>query len=127
MNHCGQRAQLCPCHLPGIDPAFDPTLSLPDKDLACEVCKFPTDWACMMLCDACGNGYRLYCLQPPLEHVPVEDWVCPVWTAEQVTLPHVQAVRSTEQSREAERAAIAGPTEAEKTANANHGGRARAT
>eukprot|EP00978_Attheya_sp_CCMP212_P011568 scaffold28619_cov44-Attheya_sp.AAC.1 len=32
----------------------------------------------ILLCDSCDGEYHTFCLDPPLEHVPVdEDWYCP--------------------------------------------------
>ena len=33
-------------------------------------------------CETCPAVYHLQCVDPPLEHVPQEDWQCPVCTAE---------------------------------------------
>ena len=33
-------------------------------------------------CETCPAVYPLQCVDPPLEHVPQEDWQCPVCTAE---------------------------------------------
>lgn len=30
----------------------------------------------MLLCDRCDQGYHMYCLEPPLDEVPIEDWFC---------------------------------------------------
>ena len=30
----------------------------------------------MLLCDGCQKGWHTYCLHPPLESVPEEDWLC---------------------------------------------------
>ena len=45
-------------------------------DLMCVVCERPDDEANMLVCD-CKKGYHIYCLSPPLEKVPEEDWKCP--------------------------------------------------
>ena len=31
----------------------------------------------LLLCDGCPRAYHLRCLDPPLESVPVDDWICP--------------------------------------------------
>jgi hypothetical protein len=69
--------QLVPCHLVDLDPIVDPRLQRPPADLACEVCGSPHDEARMLLCDACGTGWHLQCLSPPLSGVPAGQWVCP--------------------------------------------------
>ena len=71
---CGRRitnnvSNLAPCHLP-VDPTIDPTLAHPSAGQPCEVCRFPDDAARMLLCDACGGGWHLGCLEPALEEVP---------------------------------------------------------
>ena len=35
----------------------------------------------MMLCDHCDAAHHIYCLEPPLEKVPEEAWMCPRCTA----------------------------------------------
>ena len=69
--------QLVPCHLPDIDPITDARLQRPAADLSCEVCASPHDEVRMLLCDACGTGWHLQCLDPPLSAVPPGQWVCP--------------------------------------------------
>ncbi|GFR41142.1 hypothetical protein Agub_g1791 [Astrephomene gubernaculifera] len=69
--------QLVPCHLPDLDPIVDPRLMRPAADHACQVCASPRDGGKMLLCDACGTGWHLYCLVPPLSQVPEGSWVCP--------------------------------------------------
>lgn len=49
--------------------ALEPsTLNL--SEVACELCKKPTDDDKMLLCDRCDKGYHTYCLKPPLAQVP---------------------------------------------------------
>ena len=31
----------------------------------------------LLLCDGCDAGYHCECLDPPLEHIPIEEWYCP--------------------------------------------------
>jgi hypothetical protein len=69
--------QLVPCHLPDIDPIVVPQLARPLADLACEVCGLPHPEETMLLCDACGTGWHMACLTPPLLYVPEGSWVCP--------------------------------------------------
>ena len=45
-------------------------------DLMCTVCERPDDEAKMLVCD-CKAGYHIYCLKPPLDAVPEDDWLCP--------------------------------------------------
>ena len=35
----------------------------------------------MLLCDAegCYENYYMQCLDPPLEHIPEGDWICPLY------------------------------------------------
>jgi len=43
----------------------------------CRICLGMRDFDEMILCDTCDRGFHLYCLNPPLESVPVGDWICP--------------------------------------------------
>ena len=50
-----------------------------DTDEQCEACELATwvDGNELLLCDGCPRAYHLRCLDPPLESVPVDDWICP--------------------------------------------------
>ncbi|PNH02523.1 Retrovirus-related Pol polyprotein from transposon [Tetrabaena socialis] len=91
----GQRKEhvsnLAICHLPNLDPQVDPHVAIPDADLACERCGFPDQEDKMLLCDGCGAGWHLYCLQPPLTSVPKGTWVCPTCLEAGVTVTEVAA------------------------------------
>jgi hypothetical protein len=71
-----QVTQLAPCHLLGIDDTIDATLHRPSKDMACTKCNFPDREDEMLLCDVCGAGWHLNCLQPALDTVPEGEWLC---------------------------------------------------
>jgi hypothetical protein len=73
--HCSACA---PCHLPDIDPMVDHTLARPNIDFPCSVCNSPREAHEMLLCDGCGLGFHMQCLQPTLKAVPAGDWFCPV-------------------------------------------------
>eukprot|EP00798_Chlamydomonas_sp_ICE-L_P022093 gene22093-biopygen30777 len=56
-GHCGcivtnHARNLSPCHLPNMDGTIRPDLAVPPLDLACSVCNFPDNDACMLLCDS---------------------------------------------------------------------------
>ena len=92
---CGQTrgvhvSNMAPCHLPYMDGSIDPELAMPPIDHACEVCAFPDDDWCMLLCDWCGAGYHTYCLEPKLEAVPKGDWLCPVCLTAGITFKQLQ-------------------------------------
>eukprot|EP00798_Chlamydomonas_sp_ICE-L_P003119 gene3119-biopygen20873 len=77
---------LSPCHLPNMDGTIRPDLAVPPLDLACSVCNFPDNDACMLLCDSCGAPFHTHCLSPPLSAVPAgDDWFCPHCTANGIT------------------------------------------
>lgn len=75
-------SQCAPCHLPGIDPAVDTTLSSNQPDVACEVCSSPTSLTQnpILLCDFCDTGWHIKCLHTPLDAVPAGNWMCPTCT-----------------------------------------------
>eukprot|EP00877_Chromochloris_zofingiensis_P012904 jgi/Chrzof1/7868/Cz02g39130.t1 len=78
-------SQITPCHLPDIDPTINPALARNNPDLACEVCDNTDRESAMLLCDGCGAGYHIFCLEPPLGSVPRGAWVCLVCTAAGLT------------------------------------------
>ncbi|KAF3569346.1 hypothetical protein DY000_02012283 [Brassica cretica] len=45
-------------------------------DQACEQCKSDTHGEVMLLCDSCNKGWHIYCLSPPLNHIPPGNWYC---------------------------------------------------
>lgn len=42
----------------------------------CEGCGKATDEGRLLLCDDCDISYHIYCLEPPLDHVPKGNWKC---------------------------------------------------
>jgi hypothetical protein len=49
----------------------------PFEDIACQECGAQHDAEVMLICDGCDKGYHTYCLEPPLESIPDDDWHCP--------------------------------------------------
>ncbi|CAH2048157.1 unnamed protein product [Thlaspi arvense] len=45
-------------------------------DQACEQCKSDKHGEVMLLCDSCNKGWHIYCLSPPLKHIPPGNWYC---------------------------------------------------
>jgi len=68
-SHCA------PCHLPGIDGTIDPSCAQELDDRPCTGCGLP-DPEQFIFCDGCDAGWHLYCLHPPLDHVPEGVWLC---------------------------------------------------
>ncbi|GAX74493.1 hypothetical protein CEUSTIGMA_g1942.t1 [Chlamydomonas eustigma] len=42
----------------------------------CEICAMDKEPDKLLLCEACPRVYHLYCLDPPLKHIPKGDWFC---------------------------------------------------
>ncbi|KAK7049753.1 hypothetical protein VNI00_005784 [Paramarasmius palmivorus] len=42
----------------------------------CEICGKKNRGEEMLLCDGCDCGFHMFCLDPPLESVPKEQWFC---------------------------------------------------
>ncbi|XP_022105700.1 protein SCAF11-like isoform X2 [Acanthaster planci] len=55
-----------------------------DEDDAtyCEVCGRCDREDRLLLCDGCDAGYHCECLDPPLVHIPIEEWYCPECVAQ---------------------------------------------
>ena len=79
-----------PCHVPVEDAHVYPTLARPPADMACEVCMMANSEATMLLCDECGTGWHMRCLNPPLSAIPPGAWVCPSCEAAGVSLNDVE-------------------------------------
>ncbi|KAI8817610.1 uncharacterized protein EV422DRAFT_220609 [Fimicolochytrium jonesii] len=45
-------------------------------DAICKVCNRDEDEDKLLLCDGCDQGVHLYCLDPPLDEVPEDDYFC---------------------------------------------------
>lgn len=48
------------------------------QNLKCECCGRGDDADKMLLCDGegCNKGYHIYCIFPPLDEIPEDDWFC---------------------------------------------------
>ncbi len=103
MSHCA------PCNLLHIDGTIDPLLLEDVEAIMCEVCGTDDHSDVLLLCDICSSGYHTYCLQPPLDQVPDEDyWLCPTCVKEGYTLEEA-ARRATDRAtlqEKAERAVL---------------------
>ncbi len=111
-GQCGstlhEHASNCaPCHLPNINTTIDPSLRQVTADFPCCVCNSPEDEDIMLLCDGCGRGFHIYCLEPPLVGIPEGTWVCPTCvgkgvTAEQAAQLQAERVKAQQAARPAE-------------------------
>ena len=90
-----------PCHLP-VDPSIDHKLARPALTHACEACRFPDEARSMLLCDNCGGGWHMGCLEPALEDVPEGVWLCPHCTDAGVLASEVEAVLDNQQRQRRE-------------------------
>jgi site-specific DNA-cytosine methylase len=96
-GRCGaqvdRHAQHCaPCHLPMMDEPVDPRLQRAPLSLKCEACLKVTDPGVLLLCDKCGRGWHLFCLEPPLEAVPEGTWLCQECSQAGVTVEQVESI-----------------------------------
>jgi hypothetical protein len=66
-----------PCHLPNVDGTVDPSLVVIRASLRCMLCGSRTTAAHMLVCDRCSKGWHMACMTPPMDVVPVGQWVCP--------------------------------------------------
>ncbi|KAG6556109.1 hypothetical protein Mapa_002050 [Marchantia paleacea] len=64
----------------------------------CQVCG-EVDEKIMIECDKCLSGFHLTCIDPPLEDIPEDDWVCPF--CESGEKPPVQLLNTREKHRSA--------------------------
>jgi hypothetical protein len=72
--------RVAPCHLTNVDLRRNPMLRTAneEEDVKCQICRRSGDGESMLLCDACGHGYHLWCLRPALTTVPDDPtWMCP--------------------------------------------------
>lgn len=87
---CGRTASIhmdncAPCHLPHLDSEIDPVLDTNIDNIVCAVCDREEPESHLLLCDICNAGYHTFCLQPPLDSVPEQAWLCPQCTDEGYT------------------------------------------
>ncbi|CAH1106717.1 unnamed protein product [Psylliodes chrysocephalus] len=73
-----QRLSSFGCRLIGIYPYNCSTcrddLNKKCKDCGCKICRGKQDLKSILLCDECDDEYHIYCLDPPLEDIPTDDW-----------------------------------------------------
>ncbi|KAL4238265.1 Bromodomain adjacent to zinc finger domain protein 1A [Mactra antiquata] len=43
----------------------------------CKICRRKCDPDKILLCDQCDRGHHMYCLKPPIKHIPQGEWFCP--------------------------------------------------
>jgi hypothetical protein len=82
-------SQCAPCHLPYVDTTINHELARPGPHHPCHGCKFADRANAMLLCDACGLAWHMFCLVPALTKVPEGVWVCPECVAQGVTAESV--------------------------------------
>jgi histone demethylase JARID1 len=46
------------------------------REYSCEICQKSNYDTQMLLCDGCDCGYHMFCLDPPLDSIPQEEWFC---------------------------------------------------
>ncbi|KAJ7249734.1 PLU-1-like protein-domain-containing protein [Mycena haematopus] len=48
----------------------------PITEQSCEICHKKNRGEEMLLCDGCDCGFHMFCLDPPLDTIPKEQWFC---------------------------------------------------
>ena len=54
----------------------DSAESVDSIESGCQICGFDDDHANLLLCEGCDKEVHTYCLNPPLQNVPTDDWFC---------------------------------------------------
>lgn len=49
----------------------------PCTDCGCTICAGKDCYDKLIMCEECQSYYHIWCLKPPLEKVPEDDWFCP--------------------------------------------------
>ncbi|KAJ7068692.1 PLU-1-like protein-domain-containing protein [Mycena amicta] len=47
-----------------------------DQEQNCEICHKKNRGEEMLLCDGCDCGFHMFCLDPPIDTIPKEQWFC---------------------------------------------------
>ncbi|GFQ85783.1 PHD and RING finger domain-containing protein 1, partial [Trichonephila clavata] len=55
----------------------EPEDALQEDVTLCEICHLGDQPDRLLLCDGCDLAFHLQCLDPPLFHVPINEWYCP--------------------------------------------------
>lgn len=42
----------------------------------CEICSLGNNAPKILLCDGCDRGFHTFCLDPPLQDIPADEWYC---------------------------------------------------
>lgn len=69
---------------PATDEQSEASISI---HLPCEICRQEFDWENMLVCDGCGLGYHMDCLEPRINNVPEGKWFCGSCEGETQILP----------------------------------------
>ena len=72
-----QQKNIAHCPLPILDTNLYPERFYRGPSLHCRVCGTRKKPSKMVVCDACNQGYHLWCLDQPLLQVPDGIWKCP--------------------------------------------------
>ncbi|TPX51465.1 hypothetical protein SeLEV6574_g00272 [Synchytrium endobioticum] len=51
----------------------------------CEACRTSDNEELLFFCDSCLRAYHTYCLFPPLDKAPTEEWICSICKQQQET------------------------------------------
>ncbi|KAI3640211.1 hypothetical protein MIR68_001089 [Amoeboaphelidium protococcarum] len=54
----------------------DQSYNYSEERSSCQVCHTDDDPHQLLICDGCDQMYHLYCLEPPLSSVPMNEWFC---------------------------------------------------
>jgi len=80
-------------------PEPDPEVVVWEK---CEICKKGGHPDKMLMCDSCPDVYHTFCLQPPLNRIPEDDWHCQTCEAlgvRECKLPELSEAEAMEAAR----------------------------
>jgi hypothetical protein len=114
LEHCAL------CHGDVLDETTYPMLARPPADLACSTCSRTDGEASMLLCDACGAGYHLWCLRVPLLRVPTGDWFCETCVAGDLSEQQLRQRAAEARQRAAEAMARQLPAPIERRSKGAH-------
>ncbi|KAH7434872.1 hypothetical protein KP509_06G038900 [Ceratopteris richardii] len=75
-----------------------PLKTMPHNDwywpvTTCKVCENDADDERILLCDACDEGYHIYCLNPPVDEKPNGAWLCSYCGPDLTVSKHIEVFK----------------------------------
>ncbi|KAL0140297.1 acyl-CoA N-acyltransferase [Mucor lusitanicus] len=108
-SDCHQNAHAICCEMNSTSAEIVKTYDWQCNDCkSCLVCQSKNDEDKIVICNHCDRGYHTFCCDPPLKHIPKDDWYCKHSLGqfiESITLPKTIMTKDTPKRKSIKRKA----------------------